>query len=129
MLAPCALTGPWPATTMVDVFGVATSAAADIGTAGLSSANDVPPFVERYRCSPAGVDQTPRSQSAIKPVVLQAARIAGPAESLQGGVHVCHDPLTRRAPPTTSRSTSTSQPADPWITSCTCGTGPAPTGM
>ena len=38
-----------------------------------------------------------------------------------------HVPLTRRAPPTTVRSFSSSQPAAPDSTSCTAGTGPAPT--
>src|ERR1039458_9254376 len=77
-----------------------------------------PPLVE-VKASSAGLPDVyaPTPQMATRSWVLAAASAAGPPAVLHAGVHELQAPLCRRAPPTTVRSFSSPQPAEPWMTS------------
>src|ERR1019366_3437342 len=116
-----------PETTIVDVPGVATPPPSVTGTRLPVSANVVPPSPETNRWLPCGELQRPISHEATTSVELDAAIAAGPVTSAQAGFQVRHVPPTSRAPPTTVRSFSSSQPVSPERTSWIAGTGPPPT--
>ena len=106
-----------PETTIVDVSGVATPPPSVTGTRVLLSANVRPASRETNRWLPWGELSWPTSHEATRLVALDAAIAAGPVTSAQAGFQARQVPPTSRAPPTTVRSFSSSQPVSPERTS------------